>query len=116
VALKNLEILARDNLVEQAALMGERLHSGLQALMAEFECIGNVRGLGLMCAVEFVADRETKASAQIANKILQSCLENGLLTRTKGESLLLAPPLIVVDEEIDQILEIVRQAIATHCH
>jgi adenosylmethionine-8-amino-7-oxononanoate aminotransferase len=116
VALKNLEILARDNLVEQAALMGERLQSGVQALMAEFECIGNVRGLGLMCAVEFVADRETKASAQIANKILQSCLENGLLTRTKGESLLLAPPLIVVDEEIDQILEIVRQAIATHCH
>ena len=113
VALKNLEILERLNLVEQAAQMGERLLTGLQSLMDEFECVGNVRGLGLMCAIEFVADRQTKASAQIAGKILQNCLDNGLLTRIKGESLLLAPPLIVVEEEIDQILAIVRTAIGS---
>jgi adenosylmethionine-8-amino-7-oxononanoate aminotransferase len=58
-----------------------------------------------------VADRQTKAPAQIANKILQVCLDNGLLTRVKGESLLLAPPLIIVEEEIDQILAIVRMGI-----
>jgi 4-aminobutyrate aminotransferase-like enzyme len=73
--------------------------------------VGDVRGLGLMCAIEFVADRQTKAPAQIANKILQACLDNGLLTRVKGESLLLAPPLIIVEEEIDQILAIVRLGI-----
>jgi adenosylmethionine-8-amino-7-oxononanoate aminotransferase len=111
VALKNLEILDRLNLVDQAAKMGERLLGGLQVLMDEFECVGNVRGLGLMCAIEFVADRQTKASAQIAGPILQACLEEGLLTRVKGESLLLAPPLIIVEEEIDQILAIVRRGI-----
>lgn len=111
VAIKNLEILERLNLVNQAAEMGERLLAGLHVLMDEFECVGNVRGLGLMCAIEFVADRQTKAPAQIANKILQVCLDNGLLTRVKGESLLLAPPLIIVEEEIDQILAIVRMGI-----
>jgi adenosylmethionine-8-amino-7-oxononanoate aminotransferase len=111
VAIKNLEILERLNLVNQAAEMGERLLAGLHALLDEFECVGNVRGLGLMCAIEFVADRQTKAPAQIANKILQVCLDNGLLTRVKGESLLLAPPLIIVEEEIDQILAIVRMGI-----
>ena len=111
VAIKNLEILERLNLVNQAAEMGERLLAGLHVLMDEFECVGNVRGLGLMCAIEFVADRQTKAPAQIANKILQVCLDNGLLTRVKGESLLLAPPLIIVEEEIDQILAIVRLGI-----
>jgi adenosylmethionine-8-amino-7-oxononanoate aminotransferase len=113
VALKNLEILERLNLVEQAAQMGERLLNGLQALMDEFDCVGNVRGLGLMGAIEFVADRQTKVSAQIAGKILQNCLDNGLLTRAKGESLLLAPPLIVIEEEIDQILAILRTSIET---
>ena len=112
VAIKNLEILENQKLVARAAEMGQRLQAGLQALMDEFECVGNVRGLGLMCAIEFVADRETKASAQIAGKILQNCLDNGLLTRIKGESLLLAPPLIVVAEEIDQILAIVKTAVA----
>jgi adenosylmethionine-8-amino-7-oxononanoate aminotransferase len=111
VAIKNLEILERLNLVNQAVEMGERLLAGLHVLMDEFECVGNVRGLGLMCAIEFVADRQTKAPAQIANKILQVCLDNGLLTRVKGESLLLAPPLIIVEEEIDQILAIVRMGI-----
>lgn len=111
VAIKNLEILERLNLVNQAAEMGERLLAGLHALLDEFECVGNVRGLGLMCAIEFVANRQTKAPAQIANKILQACLDNGLLTRVKGESLLLAPPLIIVEEEIDQILAIVRLGI-----
>ena len=111
VAIKNIEILERLNLANQAAQMGKRLLAGLQALLDEFECVGNVRGLGLMCAIEFVADRQTKASAQIADKILQACLNNGLLTRAKGESLLLAPPLIIVEEEIDQILAIVRMGI-----
>ncbi len=111
VAIKNLEILERLNLVNQAAEMGERLLAGLHALLDEFECVGNVRGLGLMCAIEFVANRQTKAPAQIANKILQACLDNGLLTRVKGEGLLLAPPLIIVEEEIDQILAIVRLGI-----
>lgn len=112
VALANLDILAQEALPAQAAAMGQRLLAGLAALQ-EFDCVGDVRGLGLMAAVEFVADKETKTPAGIANNILAACLERGLLTRTKGESLLLAPPLIISAAEVDQILAIVRAAIET---
>ncbi|HUS93620.1 MAG TPA: aspartate aminotransferase family protein [Patescibacteria group bacterium] len=110
VALKNLEILEREKLTERAEKMGEKLLAGLE-MMRDIDCVGNVRGLGLMCAIEFVADKETKASAGIAGPILQSCQQKGLISRIKGESLLLAPPLIINEDEIDQILFIVREAI-----
>jgi adenosylmethionine-8-amino-7-oxononanoate aminotransferase len=110
VALTNLDILERENLVERAKNMGERLLTGLQQL-ADIECVGNVRGLGLMCAVEFVADRETKVSANMAPKVVKACQDRGLIARIKGESLLLAPPLIISESEIDEMLAIVRDAV-----
>jgi adenosylmethionine-8-amino-7-oxononanoate aminotransferase len=110
VGLKNLEILSREGLVENAARMGERLLTGLESLK-EFEVVGDVRGLGLMCALEFVADRETKAPANIGPKIQKACLERGLFTRIKGDILMLAPPLVINAAEVDQILAIVQEAI-----
>ncbi len=112
VALANLDILEQEGLVAQAATRGRQLMAGLAQLAEAFEVVGDVRGLGLMTAVEFVADRETKRPAGIANAILTACQDRGLVTRTKGESLLLAPPLIASESEIDLILDIVRQAIA----
>lgn len=110
VALKNLEILEREGLVERAAQMGERLLSGLQTL-DEFPQVGNVRGLGLMCAVEFVADRETKVPAGIGEKVRLACMERGLFTRAVNDILVFAPPLIISEAEVDKILEIVRESI-----
>jgi putrescine aminotransferase len=112
VALKNLEILERDNLVDNAAQMGQRLMAGLHRLQGEFECIGNVRGLGLMCAIEFVADRETKEPAGIGGKVQQACVERGLFTRIVGDSLLFAPPLVVSADEIDLLVQIAGESIA----
>lgn len=112
VALKNLDILERESLADRARIMGERLLNGLHEL-EDIECVGNVRGLGLMCAVEFVADRETKSSANMAPKVLKACQDRGLIARIKGESLLMAPPLIISESEIDQMLAIVREAIET---
>ena len=110
VALKNLDILEDQGLVERARKMGDRLLAGLQEL-ADIECVGNVRSLGLMYAVEFVADRETKASANMAPRVLRACQERGLIARIKGESLLLAPPLVISESEMDQLLTIVRDAV-----
>lgn len=112
VGLRNLEIIERDNLVSQAAERGAQLLNGLKQLAEEFDCIGDVRGLGLMAAVEFVTDRESKASGNLAAPILQACQERGLLTRAKGESLLLAPPLVVSATEIEKILTILAESIA----
>lgn len=112
VANKNLEILQRVDVVGNATVMGKRLLDGLQALEAEFDVIGDARGLGLMAAIEF-ADRETKQPAQIGEKVRQACLRRGLFTRVIGSDILsFAPPLIINAEEIDLILQIVGEALA----
>jgi adenosylmethionine-8-amino-7-oxononanoate aminotransferase len=109
VALKNLEILELDGLVERAGRMGRRLLDGLKTLM-EFPQVGDVRGLGLMGAVEF-ADRETKAPAGIGLKVQQACLERGLFIRALGDILEIAPPLVISEAEVDQMVDILAQAI-----
>ncbi len=110
VAVKNLEILERDNLVAQAATMGQRLQAGLKTL-EKFDCVGETRGLGLMCAVEFVADKESKAPAGIGMQIQKACKERGLFSRTVGDILELAPPFVIQDDEVDKMVEIIREAI-----
>ena len=112
VALENIEILERENLPDNAARMGERLLENLHRLQEEFECIGNVRGLGLMCAIEFVADRETKEPAGIGGQVQQACIDRGLFTRIVGDSLLFAPPLVMSADEVDEMVQIVGESIA----
>jgi adenosylmethionine-8-amino-7-oxononanoate aminotransferase len=110
VGLKNLEILEREGLVERAKQRGRQLLAGLQSLR---ECpkVGDVRGLGLMCAVEFVADKGSKAPANLGGKVRQACLDRGLFTRTIGDILAFAPPLVISGDEVDQIVTIVREAL-----
>ena len=112
VANKNLEILQREDLAARAGQMGQRLLAGLKGLAEEFPVIGNVRGLGLMCAAEFVADRATKEPAGIGEKVRKACLERGLFTRAVGDILVFAPPLIISADEVDQIVQIVGESIA----
>jgi putrescine aminotransferase len=112
VALVNLDLLEREHLVDNAARMGERLLQALYKLQDEYECIGNVRGLGLMCAIEFVADRDTKEPAGIGAQVQRACIDRGLLTRIVGDSLLFAPPLVIAADEIDTMVQIARDSIA----
>jgi len=112
VALANLDILANEGMVDNARIMGKRLLDGLHALSEEFETIGNVRGQGMMCAIEFVADRETKAAANLGEKVRKACIERGLFTRAIGDTLAFAPPLMINAQEIDLILQILGESIA----
>ncbi len=112
VALANIEILEEEKLVENAAVMGQRLLDGFHGLAQEFPTIGDVRGLGLMSAVEFVADRATKEPAGIGEQVRQACVQRGLFTRVVGDILVFAPPLIINAEEVDQIVQIVGESIA----
>jgi len=112
VANKNMDILLRLDVAGNARVLGKRLLDGLQALEAEFDVIGDTRGLGLMAAIEF-ADRETKQPAQIGEKVRKACLQRGLFTRVIGSDILaFAPPLIISAEEINLILQIVGEALA----
>ena len=110
VALRNIQIIEDEGLVEHAAAMGERLLRGLRTLWSHPN-VGDVRGLGLIAAVELVADRSTRApfeaSQKVGPRLLKALRERGLITRLKGESILLAPPLVSTPEQIDRIIEVV---------
>jgi putrescine---pyruvate transaminase len=111
VGLKNLEIIERERLVENSALMGERLVNGLERLL-EFNSVGDVRGRGLLAGVEIVKDKATKEqdpakAAEIANL----CLARGLRTRNIGNILAFSPPLVINAEEIDFLVEVLGSVI-----
>jgi adenosylmethionine-8-amino-7-oxononanoate aminotransferase len=121
VALRNLDILERENLVDRAARMGARLLEGLQSLR-ELPVVGDVRGLGLMCGVELVEDRATKAPALgLGTRVLAEARKRGLVTRIRvgqageypiGDTILLAPPLVVTEEQVDRMVDILHDSIA----
>lgn len=112
VALANLDILEQEKLVENAAARGAQLLSGLQTLL-DLPCVGDVRGLGLMAAIEFVKDKASKTpDVPLAEKVQALCLERGLLSRVKGQSYLLAPPLSITEDEVNHLLNIVYDAVA----
>jgi adenosylmethionine-8-amino-7-oxononanoate aminotransferase len=114
VALKNLEIIEREGLVERAARMGERLLKGLQSLSA-LPAVGDVRGLGLMCGVELVADKASKApfppDRKVGERVRREADARGLFTRVRGDVILLAPPLVVTEAQVDRIVQILGEAI-----
>lgn len=116
VALRNLEIIESEGLVARAEEMGQRLLDGLRTLQ-NLPAVGEVRGLGLMAAVELVADRRTResypASARIGPRCLKAAAERGVLIRVRGDVLMMAPPLVIAGSEIDRLVNVVGEAIAT---
>jgi adenosylmethionine-8-amino-7-oxononanoate aminotransferase len=120
VGLRNVEIIESEGLVERAAVMGEQLLAGLEELR-DLPIVGDVRGLGMMCGVELVSDRTTKAPALgLGARITREALARGLLPRIRpgsadppvGDTICLAPPLMTPTETLDRIPEILRAAIA----
>jgi 4-aminobutyrate aminotransferase len=112
-ALKTIELL-ENGLVENAATVGEYLQNGLRDLMTKHDCIGEVRGLGLMVGVEFVKSRETmEAAPELRDKIEMECFNRGLIILGCGTNTIRwSPPLILTKENVDVALEIFDQAIA----
>ncbi|MBA2672897.1 aspartate aminotransferase family protein [Ramlibacter sp.] len=117
VGLKVIEIVQRDGLVARAAQAGQRLRRGLEAIQARYECVGDVRGRGLLLGMEIVQDRASKAPApQLGAAITAKCLVLGLsmnIVNLPGMAgvFRIAPPLTVSDAEIDQGLAILEDAI-----
>jgi 2,2-dialkylglycine decarboxylase (pyruvate) len=117
VGLKVLEIVERDNLKDRAVEAGQRLSDGLRALQQRFECIGDVRGRGLLLGMEIVKDRHSRApDNDLGYRIGQECMTLGLSMNvvqmpSMGGVFRIAPPLTVSDGEIDLGLEILGRAI-----
>ena len=112
-ALATIAIL-EDSLMDNASVQGERLLKGLCELQTSYECIGDVRGKGLMVAVELVKDRETKEPAKDWRaKIIEAAFRKGLLLLGCGEnSIRFCPALSVNSEELDVCLTIFEEAVS----
>src|SRR5438093_4242142 len=116
VGLKNIEIMERERLWERAAAMGTRLHQGLKAALGDHAHVGDIRGgKGLLAAVELVEDRATKApfaaDKKIGPRVLQEMTKRGVVTRARAEHVFFAPPLVVTQTQVDQLVSAARDAI-----
>jgi 4-aminobutyrate aminotransferase/(S)-3-amino-2-methylpropionate transaminase len=118
-ALKVLDIITDPGFLRRAAQVGERIADFCRELQAEYPVIGDVRGLGAMVAMELVKHRDTKepASAEVA-EVIKYAYEHGLILLKAGRHgnvLRFLPPLVITDEQLDEGLGVLREAIAAVC-
>jgi 2,2-dialkylglycine decarboxylase (pyruvate) len=117
IGAKVIDILLRDRLAERAATVGKHLRDGLEALRQRHECVGDVRGHGLMIGLEIVKDRKSmepddKRGAAITAKCLDLGLSMNIVQMPGlGAVFRIAPPLTVSDDEIDLGVSILDKAI-----
>ena len=119
VALRNLQIIEDERLVDRADALGSHFRRALESLQA-IDGVGHVRAQGLIGGVEVVADMATKAlhppEAQMTSRLTDALLDRGLYTRVAMDCICLAPPLIVSEQQIDRIAAIVADAIRAVLH
>lgn len=105
-ALATLKETRKQNVAANAGARGEELIAGLEALKERHELIGDVRGKGLMCALELVSDREEKTAAakDVVQKVQDVTYDAGVMVRTSGANLILSPPLVITAGDVTRIL------------
>jgi adenosylmethionine-8-amino-7-oxononanoate aminotransferase len=125
VALKNIEIIQREGLLENSEKIGLVLFRALKDAFGNHPNAGDIRGgKGLIAAVEFVEDRETKRNFAIDRKIgvriQEEMKKHGVITRSRlavgdhpapGDQILFAPPLIINEEEVHRMVNVLREAV-----
>jgi len=111
-----LDIFEKERLSERAQIIGAYFHKRLRERFAQLEIVGEVRGVGLLGAIEFVADRQTKRrfdpQLKVGGRISKAARDRGLIARAMphGDILGFAPPLIVSEAEIDEMVDLAYQA------
>ncbi|WP_458415089.1 aspartate aminotransferase family protein [Schinkia sp. CFF1] len=112
VGLKNLEIVEKENLVKNAKARGEELLEGLKQIQRESKSISQVRGLGLMAAVDFTSENHGQPLSPI---IFKEAANQGLICRAvtlDGQDIIvLAPPLIITKGEVQKVIQLLTKSI-----
>ena len=107
-ALKSIEIIEGEGLVENAAEVGGYFREQLEGLMIDHPIIGDVRGLGLMLALDLVSDRRTKdgfaPDQNVPGRLTEKFRNHGLLLRVSDEIVHIGPPLSITRDEVDEIV------------
>jgi putrescine---pyruvate transaminase len=118
-ALKNIEIIAEEDLLGNARTVGDYFETRLQEL-ASLPLVGDVRGRRFMMCIEYVADKTTRAhvpqAANMPRRIAQLCEAKGLLVRPLGHLDIMSPPLILTRAQCDELVEKLRDSIIEVTH
>lgn len=124
---KVLEIISRPGMMDHVRAMGDRLQAGLDAALGQSPHVGDIRGRGLFRGIELVADKDSKTPFDPALKMnarikaeamargLMCYPAGGTIDGRQGDHVLLAPPYIASPEEIDMIVERIRDAVDAAC-
>ena len=124
-ALRNIEIIEQENLVENSRKMGDALFRALQHEFSDHPNVGDIRGgKGLLAALEFVEDRGSKKNFAVekdfGNRLRREMRSRGVITRTRsaagehpapGDQVLFAPPLIIQESDIQELIAVTKDAI-----
>lgn len=111
-----LDIFEKEELTNRAKTVGSHFQKRLKERFAQLEIVGEVRGVGLLGAIEFVADRQTKRrfdpQIKVGARISKAARDRGLIARAMphGDILGFAPPLIVSEPEIDEMIDLAYRA------
>jgi len=115
VALANLDIIEREGLVQRAEDMGVLLREKLHAALDDHPMVGEIRGLGLIGAIELTADKRMRKFFEKRGRVggicRDFCFENNLVMRAVRDTLVFSPPLTISPGEIDMLVERAARAI-----
>ena len=114
-AKATIDLIEEDRLMDNAATVGSYYRNGLESLQDKHELIGDVRGMGLMQAIEFVKDRATKEPApEATNQFMEECRTRGLLVGKGGlfgNVIRTSPPLNITRADVDQAIRIMDESL-----
>lgn len=117
VALKNLEIIEQEGLVENVRRMGEEIEKGFHWLQERHEGIGNIRGIGLLRAFEIFEDKESKKRYEdpVSPKVAEEAMKRNMVGRSiiyEGQdTIALAPPFCITKEEVEKVITILDECL-----
>ena len=116
-ALATLEVIERENLVENTAEVGARALERMHSMMDKYPIIGDVRGRGFLLGIELVTDRQERTpAADAAERVLYFAMSRGLSFKTTmGSVLTLTPPLTTTDQQMNAALDIIEEGIREQC-
>lgn len=116
--LAAVDLVLKENLTENAAVVGDYFMARLLELKDRHRAIGDVRGKGLMLAVELVKDRASKEPFGPGDSypaaISESCVSNGVMIRTIVNKLIISPPLTFTTEHVDEVIRVLDQAFSAN--
>ncbi len=112
-SLATIDVIEKENLVENAAKQGEVMHKRLKEMEEKYEIVGDARGLGLMQATEIVKNKDSKEiSPKVRDAIVEKALKKGLLLLSCGDSSIrYIPPLVITSEQVETGMDILEEAI-----